>query len=131
NGGYAARWHPVFTGPDAAAFRDLATAMPPLCRAVRPARPGEVTPAAQVLRETLNGLTDAAMRRALPERLLAGPRPGPKSPLPDRWLAALTAEDATIPGARPPGGSDVAELTKALDEWYAAAQELEGPVRVS
>ena len=29
----AARWRPVHTGADAAAYRDFATAMPPVCRA--------------------------------------------------------------------------------------------------
>ena len=31
----AARWRPVLTGADAAAFRDFAAAMPPVCRAGR------------------------------------------------------------------------------------------------
>jgi hypothetical protein len=36
DGGYAARWRPVLTGPDAQRARDLAAAMPPLCRAAQP-----------------------------------------------------------------------------------------------
>ncbi|GAA5055500.1 superfamily II DNA or RNA helicase [Thermocatellispora tengchongensis] len=122
HGEHAARWVPVVTGPDAAAFRELAAAMPPVCRAV-----GEETGSARVLREALSGLADAAVRRALPDRLLAGPRPGPRSALPDRWLAALTGEDPALPGAKP---ADAERLGTALRDWLAAAHELDGPARV-
>ena len=38
DGGYTARWRPVLSGADAQRARDLAAAMPPLCRADGPAR---------------------------------------------------------------------------------------------
>jgi SNF2 family DNA or RNA helicase len=130
SGGYAARWRPVLTGADATAFRDFAAAMPPVCRAAEfpdghaaPTPPGT----ARVLREALDALVDAAVRAAMPERLLLGHRPGPKAPLPDRWVVALTAEDAVLPGARP---AEAAELTRSLEGWFRAAHDANGPVRV-
>jgi SNF2 family DNA or RNA helicase len=129
-GGWAARWRPVLTGADAAAFRDFAVAMPPVCRSVEPpltgAPPAPPT-ASGVLREALDALVDAAARAAMPERLLLGHRPGPKAPLPDRWVIALTAEDPALPDPRP---AEAAELARALDGWLRAAHEANGPIRV-
>ncbi|MGV9773019.1 DEAD/DEAH box helicase [Streptosporangium sp. NPDC003464] len=121
DGGRAARWRPVLTGADPAALGDLAAAMPPVCRAVAGERPAK-----DVLHEALGGLVDGAARLALPDRLILGHRPGAKAPLPDRWLYALTGEDAALPGARP---AEVTPLADALDAWYASAHELDGPVR--
>ncbi|MGV9601930.1 DEAD/DEAH box helicase [Streptosporangium sandarakinum] len=121
DGGHAARWRPVLIGADAVAFRDLAAAMPPVCRAL----PGE-RPAAEVLEEAMEGLVDGAARAALPERLIVGNRPGRKTALADRWLHALTAPDASLPDARP---AEAAALGDALRGWSAAAHELDGPVR--
>jgi SNF2 family DNA or RNA helicase len=172
----AARWVPVLTGPDAAAFRDLAAAMPPVCRAARPpagtdrpaataahapgrstpgtstpgrstpgtstpgrSTPGRSTPgrraypaaaarpAGTVLREALAGLVDAEVRRALPDRLLGGHRPSGRSPLADRWVVALTAEDPVLRGADP---TAAAALRQALSRWLAAAYEANLPIRV-
>ncbi|MEU8203365.1 DEAD/DEAH box helicase [Streptosporangium sp. NPDC049046] len=119
---HAARWRPVLTGADLAALPGLADAMPPVCRAVAHERPPR-----EVLAEALDGLVDGAARLSLPGRLILGNRPGPKTALADRWLYALTAEDASLPGARP---DEVAALGKALTGWFDAAHELGGPVRV-
>ena len=121
-GEQAARWRPVLTGADAATYRDFAAAMPPVCRAAHEAGEGAT------LRDALAALVDAAARTLLPERLLLGHRPGPKAPLPDRWVLALTDEDPTLPGA--PAG-EVAELRRVLDAWLTAAHEANGPIRVS
>ncbi|MEZ0072491.1 SNF2-related protein [Planotetraspora sp. GP83] len=121
--GYAARWLPVLTGADAARFRELATAMPPVCRAA-----GEERPSAHVLGDALVGLADAAVRRALPERLLLGHRPGARSPLADRWMVALTAESAALPGVSP---KEADELVRPLEQWFTQAQRSHGPFRVS
>ena len=43
-------------------------------------------------------------------------------------MLALTAADPALPGARP---AEVAELRGALDDWMRAANEANGPVRVS
>ncbi|MEV4188089.1 ATP-dependent helicase, partial [Streptosporangium canum] len=104
--GHAARWRPVLTGADATVLRDLAAAMPPVCRAV-----AEERPSADVLRTALNGLVDGVARLSLPDRLILGNRPRTKAPLPDRWLYALTGEDAALPAARP---AEAAALSGAL-----------------
>ncbi|WP_405085953.1 DEAD/DEAH box helicase [Microbispora sp. NBC_01389] len=122
DGGYAARWRPVLTGPHADRFRELAAAMPPVCRAVE-----EERPSAHVLIEALAGLTDAAVRQALPERLLGGHRPGRRSPLADRWTVALTGDAADLPGAR---REEAEALARPLQDWFRAAHQLDGPVRV-
>jgi SNF2 family DNA or RNA helicase len=120
--GYAARWRPVLTGPYAARFRELAAAMPPVCRAA-----GEERPSALVLVEVLAGLTDAAVRRALPERLLGGHRPGRRSPIADRWTVALTGEDAVL-GVLTRAEAD--GLARPLEEWFRSAHRLDTAVRV-
>jgi predicted regulator of Ras-like GTPase activity (Roadblock/LC7/MglB family) len=117
----AARWRPVLTGGDAATYRDFAAGMPP---AVRAGGAG----VARTLRDALDALVDAAARSVLPERILLGHRAGPKAPLPDRWIAALTAGDPALPGSRP---AEVRELGEALGGWMRAANEANGPVRVS
>ncbi|MEN3538262.1 SNF2-related protein [Microbispora sp. ZYX-F-249] len=122
DGGYAARWRPVLTGPHAARFRELAAAMPPVCRAV-----GEERPSARVLNEALTALADAAVRQALPERLLGGHRPGRRGPLADRWTVALTGDTAALPGVRE---QEAETLARPLEEWFRAAQQLDGPVKV-
>ncbi|GAB7040917.1 MULTISPECIES: DEAD/DEAH box helicase [Catenuloplanes] len=119
-----ARWRAVLTGSDAAAFRTFAQAMPPVCRAL-----GDTDNRADdVLRQALDLLVDAAARRAFPERLLLGHRPGGRAPLADRWMVALTGDDPTLPGARP---DEADALRRALTEWYDAAQAANGPARVS
>ncbi len=113
--GYAARWRPVLTGADATAYREFVAAAPPVCRA-----------AGGTVRDALAALVDAAARLSMPERLLIGHRPGPRAPLADRWILALTAEDPTLPDARP---AEAAELTRALTGWFAAAHEANAPIR--
>jgi SNF2 family DNA or RNA helicase len=117
----AARWRPVLTGTDAAAYRDFAAAMPPVVRATGESLAG-------TLRDALDALVDAAARAVMPERILHGHRAGPKAALPDRWIAALTAADPALPAARP---DEVRELGRALGDWMRAANEANGPIRVS
>ncbi|OJF12100.1 DEAD/DEAH box helicase [Couchioplanes caeruleus] len=123
-GVHTARWRPVLTGADAAAFREFAEAMPPVCRASAQPEAG----AARTLRDALHALLDASARTLMPERLLVGMRPGLRAPLPDRWIAALTAADPTLPGA---SAADAAELSRPLESWLRAAHDANGPVRVS
>ncbi|MEU4559195.1 SNF2-related protein [Actinoplanes sp. NPDC023936] len=118
-----ARWRPVLTGADAATYRDFAAGMPPVARAV-----GAAHPIGRTVRDALDALVDQAARDVMPERILVGARPGPKAALPDRWLAALTADDPSLPGA--PSG-EVRELRQALDGWMHAANAANGPIRVS
>ncbi|MFI5839583.1 SNF2-related protein [Catenuloplanes sp. NPDC051500] len=119
-----ARWRAVLTGSDAAAFRSFAQAMPPVCRAL-----GDTEQHADaVLRQALDLLVDAAARQVFPERLLLGHRPGKTAPLADRWVVALSGDDATLPGAKK---AEAEALQAALTEWFEAAQAANGPARVS
>lgn len=119
--GYAARWQPVLTGDDARWFRETAAAMPPVCRAVDGERRS-----AHVLIEALVWLTDAAVRAVVPGPLIRGRRPGARAAVADRWAAALTGGDHSLPGMRE---DEAEELGAALHAWFAGAQALDQPTR--
>jgi hypothetical protein len=130
DGRYAARWRAVLSGPDAQRARELAAAMPPLCRADAGSEPSAV-----LVTDALDALADASARARLgrdPEfRLLparAGRRPS-RIPVAERWAAALTGADAQVPVTTPQDEAEAAELADALDGWRAAAQAPAGPVR--
>jgi superfamily II DNA or RNA helicase len=155
--GYAARWHPVLAGSDAQRARDLADAMPPICRAVGvPMAPtarssgidgandtqgasgsgvsgvsgvaGVATVAAVA---ALAGLTDAAARRRLPASLLPvrrGRTPA-RIPLAERFVVSLTSPDARLKGLTPRDEAEAAELAAELDAWLDGARMPAGPVR--
>jgi hypothetical protein len=130
DGRYAARWRAVLSGPDAQRARELAAAMPPLCRADAGSEPSAV-----LVTDALDALADASARARLgrdPEfRLLparAGRRPS-RIPVAERWAAALTGTDAQVPVTTPQDEAEAAELAAALDDWRAAAQAPAGPVR--
>ncbi|HEY2441607.1 MAG TPA: DEAD/DEAH box helicase, partial [Streptosporangiaceae bacterium] len=128
DGQYAAGWRPVLSGADAQRARELAAAMPPLCRATAT----EGAPSAKLLTEALDALTDAAARAALagPPLLPArrGRRPA-RIPVAERWSAALTAADPLVDVGTPEDEREAAELAAELDAWHAAAQLPAGPVR--
>ncbi|WP_189170642.1 DEAD/DEAH box helicase [Pilimelia anulata] len=113
---YAARWRPVRTGADTDAYTELLAAMPGACAALAPA--GEPPPGVgAALADALGALVDAAARTAWPDRLLRGARPGPRAEAADRWLWALTADDAALDLDR-----DAADgLARPLRRWYDAA----------
>ena len=119
--GYAARWHPVLAGPDAQRARDLAVAIPPVCRADTLGASGSA----------LAGLTDAAARTRLPTSLLPARRgrvPA-RIPLTERWVVALTSTDARVSMATPRDEAEAAELAAELDAWLDGARMPAGPVR--
>ena len=122
--GPAARWRPVLTGRDAAAFREFVTGLPPVTRAAAADRSG-----GDIVRDALDGLVDAAARRAMPERLLLGHRPGPKAPLADRWAVALTAGDPTLT-VPPSQRGDLTTLRAELERWLRDAHEANSAFRV-
>jgi superfamily II DNA or RNA helicase len=130
DGGYAARWRPVLSGADAQRARDLAAAMPPLCRATDAAQPS-----AQVLTDALDGLIDAAARARLgrvPEFTLLPARRGRRPariPVAERWVAALAGADAQVLVTTAEDQAEAAQLAVGLDEWRAAACAPAGPVR--
>ena len=122
---HVARWRPVLAGADALRARELALALPPLCRATSAA--GE--PSGALVADALGLLTDAGVRA----RLAAAPGfavlpANQAAPLTDRWAAALTGADGqfTVTGAEI---AKAAQLAFALWAWQDAAQEPPGPVR--
>jgi len=134
DGRYAARWMPVLTGPDARRARDLAAAMPPVCRATEAAG----TSGAATLMDCLQRLADAAARTALAARpgfeLLPGRagrarRDAAAATVPGRWAAALTGADAAVATPEPADEAEAARLAADLAAWREAAQLPAGPVR--
>jgi len=130
-GRYAAKWRPVLSGADAQRARELAVAMPPLCRATTAA--GE--PSARVLMAILDVLTDAAARASLcrqpgftllPAR--RGRRPA-RIPVAERWTAALTSVNPLVTVATPQDEAEAVALEAELAAWHVAAQVPVGPVR--
>ncbi|MEO5876078.1 MAG: DEAD/DEAH box helicase [Streptosporangiaceae bacterium] len=121
DGDLVARWRPL---PDHARFRELVAAMPPACRAV-----GTGLPAAQVLTEALDGLTDTAVRGTVPHPLLPARKGGApdRLPLAERWVEALTGPDPQVAREL---SDDSDDLQAELDAWFRAAQRREGPLRV-
>ena len=130
-GSYAARWRPVVSGADAQRVRELAQAVPPVCRATSEA--GE--PGAAVLASLLDALTDAAARASLatdPAIDLLPPRRGrrpAKVSVTERWAAALTSTDPVFEVSGPADEDEAAVLAADLAAWHAAAQVPPGPVR--
>jgi SNF2 family DNA or RNA helicase len=131
SGGYAARWWPVLSGADAQRARELATAMPPLCRATEAGGASS----ALVLTEALDALTDAAARASLGSQpgcaLLParrGRRPA-RLPVAERWASALTSVNPQVAVVTPEDEAEAAALAADLAAWRAAAQAPAGPVR--
>jgi superfamily II DNA or RNA helicase len=129
DGRYAARWRPVLSGADAQRARELAAAMPPLCRADA----GSET-SARLVTDALDALADAAARARLGRDqgllLLPARRGRPRRiPVAERWAAALTGADAQVAVVTPEDEAEAAALAAALDDWRAAAQVPAGPVR--
>jgi len=133
DGGYAARWRAVLSGPDATHARDLALAMPPLLRAAGEREAGAVLAAA------LDDLVDAAVRCRLPEQSLPATHdPG----FPERLVRSLTGPDARLrfgeagqeitagPDARLRfTDADIDALAAELDDWLETARTPTGPLR--
>ncbi len=123
--GYAARWRPVLAAADAQRARELAAAMPPLCRAA------DDVPAGTALAGMLNALADSAARARLRSPLLSARRgrPPARTDLPERTVAALTTPDARVEVVTPQDAAEAESLAEALAGWLASAQLPVGPVR--
>jgi hypothetical protein len=130
-GGYAARWRPVLSGADAQRARELAVAMPPVCRAT--AAGGE--PSALVLTGALEALTDAAARATLtgqPGTALLPARRGRRPariPVAERWAEALTSVLPQVAVLTPEDEAEAEALRADLEAWRTAVQVPAGPVR--
>jgi hypothetical protein len=133
-GGWAARWRPVLSGPDATYARDLATAMPPLLRAAAHAANHGASDAGTVLAAALDSLADAAVRCRLPEPLLPATKRR-KITFAERVVLSLTGADASVEvrdgvaGGRSDEQAEAASLAAELAGWLEAARVPAGPVR--
>ena len=121
-----ARWRAVLRGPDALALGEMTAATPPAFRA----EPGSED-AGELIAVALDTLTDAAVRRRLPDDLpMLPPRRGRK-PLQTRaveaWLEALRTPDARIRVPEPA----LAELEQSLVPWVEYAREADAPARAT
>jgi len=123
--GYAARWRPVLSAADAQRARELAVAMPPLCRAADDA------PAGAVLAEALDAFADSAARARLQAPLLPARRgrPPARIDLAERTVAALTTPDARVVVETPEDVAEVRSLAAALGAWLTSARLPAGSVR--
>ena len=125
DGGHAARWRAVLSAADARRARELATAMPPACRAAEGTEPGPL------LASVLDALADAMTRTRLPGGLLPvrrGRRPA-RIPLAERTVEALTASDPSVEVTTPDDERDAAQLSAAFTGWLASAALPAGSVR--
>jgi SNF2 family DNA or RNA helicase len=123
--GYAARWRPVLVAADAQRARELAAAMPPLCRAA------EDAPAGISLADMLDSFADFTVRTRLQVPLLAvrrGRRPA-RIDLAERMVVALTTADARVTVETPQDAAEAQALATSLADWLAAARSVAGPVR--
>ena len=123
--GYAARWRPVLAAADAQRARELAAAMPPLCRAA------EDAPAGISLAGMLDSFADSTVRTQLQAPLLSarrGRRPA-RIDLAERMVAALSTSDARVTVETPQDAAEAQALTTSLAAWRAAACLVAGPVR--
>ncbi|MFL6143312.1 MAG: DEAD/DEAH box helicase [Labedaea sp.] len=111
--GSVARWLPAPAAADRERLRTLAAAAPAVLRAE-----GGGRDRAEVIRDALSTLTDAAVRLAVePLSLLTNPH-GPA----EAWLAGLTGPAAPLPAAP--------ELGVALADWHRSAAPASEEVRV-
>jgi SNF2-related domain/SNF2 Helicase protein/Helicase conserved C-terminal domain len=117
-----ARWRPVVTGLDAAAFEALAAAMPPVAHAEQSGRGAVRAGAAQdpaaLVSDALDVLVDAAVRDRL-ARMDMTHRGG--RTVVDAWLAALTTPDGRLPP-----GTRLDPLVEGLREWDTVGTEPPG-----
>jgi hypothetical protein len=127
--GYTARWRPVLSAADARHARELATAMPPACRALADgaadAAPGPL------LADMLDALADASVRTRLPGALLParkGRRPA-RIGVAERVVLSLTGPQPLVEVADAADEREARDLTAAFAAWLASAAFPAGAAR--
>lgn len=115
DGRYAARWFPVFSGPDAGRQHALAKAMPAAARAVTliAGSPAPDTPAETVVTEFAAAIVDELVRSSA----AAIEHPSADS-VHDRWMRALTSSDALVDAS----AAESASLASQVNDWQRALQ---------
>jgi hypothetical protein len=117
-----ARWRPAFLGRDAQALARLAHAMPDAARTKGTVDGPPDTGPAAVLTEFVALMADGLIRLE-PEAL---PKPS-KATLDDRWLAALTGDDASLKA----DDRELFEFGKRIEQWRRPVAVTAGsPVRL-
>jgi SNF2 family DNA or RNA helicase len=117
-----ARWRPAFLGRDAQALARLAHAMPDAARSVGTVAAAPDTGPAAVLAEFVALMADGLIRRE-PDAL---PKPS-RATLDDRWLAALTGDDASLKADAP----EIREFAQRIGQWRRPVAVTAGsPVRL-
>jgi SNF2 family DNA or RNA helicase len=127
--GYAARWRPVLSGADADYARELAAALPAVCRAA--GEGAADTAPGPLLAATLDALADAMARTRLPGALLParkGRRPS-RIPVSERTVASLTTPAASVEVITSEDEREARELSAAFTGWLASAALPGGSVR--
>jgi SNF2 family DNA or RNA helicase len=127
--GYAARWRPVLSGADADYARELAAALPTVCRAA--AEAATDTAPGPLLAAVLDALADAMVRTRLPGALLParkGRRPS-RIPVSERTVASLTMPAAAVEVITSEDEREARELSAAFTGWLASAVLPGGSVR--
>jgi len=114
-GGYAARWTPVFAGADAARLDALAKAMPPAARALteKASDRAPETAAEGALAAFAGFIVDGLVRSSA-----APARPRALESVHDRWLQALAAKDGAMPGS----AAELQALAGQVEQWQRAMQ---------
>ncbi|HDL85868.1 MAG TPA: ATP-dependent helicase, partial [Candidatus Acetothermia bacterium] len=115
---YRAFWEPIFAGDDAARLASLATAMPPIGRALSPleqASPPSV-PQVSLLGGFITRMADHLIRSSIVERALPEQRGGKHTfaSSHDAWLYALQASDDTVVGDE----AELARLATQVRAWH-------------
>nr|CEL20726.1 Helicase, SNF2/RAD54 family [Kibdelosporangium sp. MJ126-NF4]CTQ89639.1 Helicase, SNF2/RAD54 family [Kibdelosporangium sp. MJ126-NF4] len=106
-----ARWIPQLIGAEAEHATALNKAMPAVVRAEQAVLPDELVPV------VLTAFTDATVRELLDEI------PAVQNPtVSDRWVRALTTQDALVDG-------DLGDLGEKLRAWHRSAAPPAGPLR--
>ncbi|MDP2659604.1 MAG: SNF2 helicase-associated domain-containing protein, partial [Dehalococcoidia bacterium] len=117
NGGLQAVWQPLLdTEGTQERLRLLASAMPPLCRALD--QGGEQPAPVEILCRYLAATIDQSVRRWLVSPASLARKRGPRArnlPLSQRWLSALFSQDARIEAS----AQEDAGFVKSMRSWTA------------
>jgi SNF2 family DNA or RNA helicase len=127
--GWAARWRPVLSAADARHARELATAMPPACRALADGT-ADMAPG-PLLADMLDLLADASVRARLAGPLLParkGRRPA-RIGVAERVVLALAGPHPLVEVADEADEREARELTAAFAAWLTSAAPPAGGAR--
>jgi non-specific serine/threonine protein kinase len=127
-----ARWLPAPTAADGERLRALVESIPSVCRAeTETARDRPAGSPEEIVTGALGDLVDAAVRASLAGRRTVPVRRGrvsKKTAAAEAFLAALTADEATLPPAAA-DAANVEELQTVLRDWRRSGLSTAGPLR--